>query len=593
MANSDREAIKNKYISNIINAKKWYNDAVAAGNTEEAEKIANNSQKNSWYDWLRNNGFNKEANTLEKSDYATAAESAKNGKVALRDYSQKLGLNSYGLNKNQVNSMIKYDNDTGQVTIGGKNIGAPIEIDGVSYMDADVLNEAFANAMTDLGISVTDEVKYNQKMDEVMTQQSDNNDFIKSQYNDFNNQQKDLTDTALNEDFMNQDWAKSLMGYYNWNGQTAANSEAASSAASNGGNIDSFAAANAARQQLAYTNAGVNAVANNWLERLGVAQGNLSLLNDRISNTQTELQSNIQLGMNQAQQLFDNDETRKNNEFNREQTALLNESEITGYIPEALKKKNNQFFDADGNLKNENIDFQNIINKANEILSDGNATEAQKADARKTLEDATYARQYKTGELGYDDYGIVTMSVAPEENAAMRTNRYNRQNALDVITTQGSQDRLTNKELFDQDMSLAKLQRQWDVEDMNKQRQWELEDNAYDAFIKSLKTGSSSSSKNSSKNTGGSNEGSNGQIDVVTQDMVNDVVQELGKLGIGYQIGTDGNLHFGNLSDKDVHTIVSKVSNLSNLTENARYSLMQQLGLSQDQINAKSSAPYK
>lgn len=56
------------------------------------------------------------------------------------------------------------------------------------------------------------------------------------------------------------DWGKAIMSQYGLDGDVAAKNEWADAASSNGGNIDSFAEANARRQRLSYLNSGVNAV---------------------------------------------------------------------------------------------------------------------------------------------------------------------------------------------------------------------------------------------------------------------------------------------------------------------------------------------
>ena len=63
-----------------------------------------------------------------------------------------------------------------------------------------------------------------------------------------------------NQNPLETDWGKAIMSQYGLDGDVAAKNEWADAAASNGGNIDSFAEANARRQRLSYLNSGVNAV---------------------------------------------------------------------------------------------------------------------------------------------------------------------------------------------------------------------------------------------------------------------------------------------------------------------------------------------
>lgn len=66
-------------------------------------------------------------------------------------------------------------------------------------------------------------------------------------------------DYINNYDVTSQPWYDSLMSQYQLGGQNAAKGALASGASGNSGNIDSYAAANANRQQLAFTNAGTQA----------------------------------------------------------------------------------------------------------------------------------------------------------------------------------------------------------------------------------------------------------------------------------------------------------------------------------------------
>lgn len=82
---------------------------------------------------------------------------------------------------------------------------------------------------------------------------------------------KNQLDHINNFDVTKQPYYQGIMDQYRLGGQDAANAAYASGAASNAGNIDSYAAANANRQQLAFTNAGQQAAlaaaqqnAQNW-----------------------------------------------------------------------------------------------------------------------------------------------------------------------------------------------------------------------------------------------------------------------------------------------------------------------------------------
>lgn len=94
---------------------------------------------------------------------------------------------------------------------------------------------------------------------------------------------KDQLDRINNFDYTEQPYYKPIMETYNLYGDNAADGELAVGAGANGGNIDSYAAANAARQQLAFTNAGHQAALaaaqqnqGNWTDLYEIMGGNIT-----------------------------------------------------------------------------------------------------------------------------------------------------------------------------------------------------------------------------------------------------------------------------------------------------------------------------
>lgn len=95
----------------------------------------------------------------------------------------------------------------------------------------------------------------------------------------------DLVESYKSQNPLETDWGKAILSQYGIDGDNAANAEYADAASSNGGNIDSYAEANARRQKLSYINSGINAVndASNQrfsnmlgaLEKMGVNTANL------------------------------------------------------------------------------------------------------------------------------------------------------------------------------------------------------------------------------------------------------------------------------------------------------------------------------
>lgn len=112
-----------------------------------------------------------------------------------------------------------------------------------------------------------------------------------------------------NQNPLETDWGKAIMSQYGLDGDVAAKNEWADAAASNGGNIDSFAEANARRQRLSYLNSGVNAVNEASNQRFSNMIGALEKMG---VNTQQLLgisTSNAQSAMDAAKDRYSDDTT--------------------------------------------------------------------------------------------------------------------------------------------------------------------------------------------------------------------------------------------------------------------------------------------
>lgn len=203
-----------------------------------------------------------------------------------------------------------------------------------------------------------------------------------------------LEDYNYNHDPFEDKKNKSIMEQFTFKGKTASDNAIASGGASNGGNIDSYAAANANRQQLAFTNAGVNAVLAEHGATIERARGILTDLGVYQQNQDKGMQTTINQQQTEEQRVFENDETSKNNDVARK----VEISNVTGYAPDEWVASNNPYLNDDGTLKDEykDVDFSAVMAKAK---ASGN-TEA--------YNQASVARYYKImGDYGkygkYDD----------------------------------------------------------------------------------------------------------------------------------------------------------------------------------------------
>lgn len=110
-------------------------------------------------------------------------------------------------------------------------------------------------------------------------------------------------DSLLNYDYTQQSFYQPIMDSYNLFGQNAANGALASGASGNAGNIDSYAAANANRQQLAFTNAGHQAA----LAAAAQNQGSYLDLYNMMGANNSDLRLNNATTMNAINNMYSTD----------------------------------------------------------------------------------------------------------------------------------------------------------------------------------------------------------------------------------------------------------------------------------------------
>lgn len=301
-------------ISKITELKKKWNDANNAKN-EDAKNAAATKAQN-YYKMLRQNGYEDIADRLTSYDYDTAKKyaekyNASTGKQSTRPYLYSLGK-AYGMSQSDIDNLISYDNTTGEISFGGKNIGKPDSTyDGTSYWnDTSKLDDAFNDYATRSGLSRPSALAVN----------SENENLFKK----YNQEYEDLKET---NPFKTEE-AKAILAKYDLAGLQGRDNAAASGASSNGGNIDSYAAANALRQQAALTTQGQEAVLTAYNQKLEHAR---SLLSD--------------MGVN-IDRVYNQDETSKNNDVSRKSEI----ASVTGYVPSEWTVSSNPYMNEDGTI---------------------------------------------------------------------------------------------------------------------------------------------------------------------------------------------------------------------------------------------------
>ena len=411
-------------INSIYNLKGQYDEADRAGNENQKNSIAQAAKK--YYQDLIDNGYSDVADSLSNSNYKQSETIKKAyetmGKTATRPYLYTLG-SAYGLSKNAVDNLIGYNDITNEITFGGKNIGkADAVVDGTSYWNStDTLDKAFndyiqrsGTTKTDRQLSSENSMGVKSKTDDLYSTQKSNRETMMGKYDK-------LEDYNYNYNPYESEIGKSIMSDYQWKGAQASNNAAASGSASNGGNIDSFSAANAARQQLAFTNAGKAAVLADFNQRVTNAKDILNNMGVYLQNQDAGMQNTITLQQNEAQRLFENDEKAKNNAVSRDSVI----SSDTGYNTVSQLKAVSGLWNGDGSLANSDMDYQAEINRLEaqyNSTTDANTKRAlyqqlmllemarnQKIKENNSTESPTYKYQSLT------------------ENAEMRTNAADRE----------------------------------------------------------------------------------------------------------------------------------------------------------------------
>lgn len=256
-----------------------------------------------YYQELYDNGYGELAAELAKSDYTQAK--------GLRD---KYGLKA----DDQFRVDQNYDAMNGSANGGAENGGAAANganaaystgdgtVDkllatGTGYNDAydSLMQSAAGIASGQTAPAVSPEVQnlldtWGSNSDRLNGEiRYDNNGNVISGLNtEHYNIGRNQLDYINNFDVTKQPYYEGIMAQYKLGGQNAADNAYASGAANNGGNIDSYAAANANRQQLAFTTAGQQAAlaaaqqnADNW--QTLYSQMSQDLTNQGTLNTQT------------------------------------------------------------------------------------------------------------------------------------------------------------------------------------------------------------------------------------------------------------------------------------------------------------------
>lgn len=430
MAYNNIQATANR----ILGLKNDWNTATAAGDKNKANQIAANAQN--YYKQLRDSGYGGMANKLYESNYEQSKNYindyfAKQGRSAARPYLYNLGK-KYGLSQSDIDNELSFDSTTGEVSFGGKNMGKPAAIssDGVSYWDTGTLDNSFKDYISRTGTS--------RNANYLVKQENDN---IAQKYNSlYDTSMKDYQDLKETNPFETPE-GKAILGKYDLSALQGRNNTLATGAASNGGNVDSYSAANAMRQQASLYSIGQQAV--------------MDAYNSKMANANTKLENARQLlsdmGVNISRVAADN-ETALNNQVSRDVAT----AEVTGKVPVSMSYSNNPYFNSDGTLKNvDNVDYAAIIENAQAKLA--NTTDpSEKANLEATIKYARQARVHKIlNNPAYNKYidTMVTPEVEETENARQFNKQIDSSEKMALAGYEHEDKLLANKNQQEKDMA--------------------------------------------------------------------------------------------------------------------------------------------
>lgn len=362
-------------VNAIYKLKGQWNKANSAGDDAAKNSAAEKAQ--AYYNQLIKNGYQNVASELTDANYEQAEKVrnkwAKMDKTATRPYLYTLGQ-KYGMSNSDVDKIIGWDSATGQVSIGGKTIGTPdAVVDGASYWsDTSVLDNAFKDYISRSGSTYNTSVNnaaYNQSMTSAINKNNEYFDMVKSDHDKVNSKYDDIFNYA-NSDVTKSDEYQSaydnIMPSYTLAAMQGRKSQTASGAASNGGNVDSFSAANALRQQAALTAKGQQLAHQAGLEayqaRIQNARNILSDLGVYNSGVYSAMSDSIGHDRTTANDIINNEETAKNNDVARKSEI----ASVTGYTPDEWVVSNNPYMNEDGTIKEQykDVDFSEVMAKA-------------------------------------------------------------------------------------------------------------------------------------------------------------------------------------------------------------------------------------
>lgn len=398
-----------------------------------------------YYNDLIGNGYVQQAADLSKYGYEDALNYLNNSgwksdeETAFDEWYDNIGKVSAD-GTNEETELDKWVNNIGKVSTGDKRT---ISEQQSSYIDK----------LMGIGTGET-QVTPTQAATDLLDMVKSNDAIYNDSYTQFQNNVMSGANDLLNYDYTKQSFYQPIMDSYNLFGQNAANGALASGASGNAGNIDSYAAANAARQQLAFTNAGhqaaLAAAAQNqggWLDAFRLSKdalGDLRLKNADIGNIYTHqvtTDANERQAANDViRQLFGDESAERTNATNAMVDKYLADLGLvqTQYVTDAderMNTANNEYGLALQQLANESglsvAQIQAAVDNYKAQLQYDSALAGYGAQERMNTENNVYKQAIEQAKADSE------LELAKTNNKSERTiEEWRNQNALDVLDKQ-------------------------------------------------------------------------------------------------------------------------------------------------------------
>jgi hypothetical protein len=383
---------------------------------------------------------------------------------------------------------------------------------------------------------------------------------------------------------------KNIMGKYDMSAMQGRNNAIASGGASNGGNIDSYAAANAMRQQMAITAQG-QALAHQlgldtYNARVNNARQLLSELGVYQKDSWAEMRNGIGLQQDESQRLFENSETAKNNEVAR----LVEQSKVSGYTPAKWTYDNNIYLNSDGTVRSEFLTdefdatggFETMINDTKAKIAT-TTDPAEKANLQATLDQLYQAKALKTySDPKYAKWAHQVKAVTPQRTADYDVNLKQLDASVDIAKGEAEASKAAAEAEANAKLGAAQLGYMGDVYKA---------DSDYAGTVYKADKDAEAKIKEEEKKA---EEQKKKDIAKITDDVIKEWVDYFNKLAkdrgekdeiLVKDTNKKGSYKFVEGKSGHFETVASHVLSSEDLTIDQKMHLLKKLGITDDQIN--------